>query len=151
MPLTVIATLRVHSSARLGRRAAIRSPSSSGAGRRLESVISQAVRRGGRAVSLSARIVLVREARMAGMSVAIAVTPSATAVTITTVAAVNGTAPAPPISPALGRLSAGAARRPNARPAAAASSAGTRYWASSTAATRPGVPPTALSSPTRRI
>ena len=50
-----------------------------------------------------------------------------------------------------GSVSKGAASHPAASPAAAATRATTTYSASSTAATRLGVPPTALSSPTRRV
>ena len=51
----------------------------------------------------------------------------------------------------MGSVSSGRASEPTASPAAAASRATTTYSARSTAAIRPGVPPTALSSPTRRI
>ena len=70
IPLTVIAMLTTPSTTRRGRRAATRSPSSSGTGSRAEIAISQAVRRGGRAESASARTVLVRAARTAGTKVA---------------------------------------------------------------------------------
>ncbi len=143
--------LTVASTTRRGRRAAIRNPSSSGTGSRAESAISQAVRRGARAESASARTVLVRAARTAGTKVAATATPSATAVTRPTVDMVSGGAPALPTRPALGSVSSGAVSHPTASPAAAASRATTTYSARSTAATRLGVPPTALSSPTRRI
>ena len=47
MPVTVTAMLAALSTARRGRRATSRSPSSSGTGSRAESAISQARRRGG--------------------------------------------------------------------------------------------------------
>ena len=90
------------STTRRGRRAATRSPSSSGTGSRAEIAISQAVRRGARAESASARTVLVRAARTAGTKVAATATPSATAVTRPTVDMVSGGAPARPRRPALG-------------------------------------------------
>ncbi len=77
--------LTVARTTRRGRRAATRNPSSSGTGRRAESAISHAVRRGGRAESASARTVLVRAARTAGTKVAATATPRATAVTSPTV------------------------------------------------------------------
>ena len=64
---------------------------------------------------------------------------------------VSDGAPAPPSRPAPGSASRGAASHPTASPAAAATRARTTYSASSTTATRRGVPPTALSSPTRRV
>ena len=150
-PLTVIAMLSAASTTRRGRRAATRSPRSSGTGSLAESAITQPLRRGGRAASASARTVLVRAARTAGISVAATATASATAITVPTADMVSGGAPVRPRSPALGSVSSGAASHPSANPAAAASRATTTYSARSTAATRPGVPPTALSSPTRRI
>ena len=143
--------LAVASTTRRGRRAATRSPSSSGTGSRAETAISQAVRRGARAESASARTVLVRAARTAGTKVAATATPSATPVTRPTAEMVSGGAPTPPRRPAVGSVSSGMASQPTASPAPAASRATRTYSARSTAATRLGVPPTALSSPTRRI
>jgi hypothetical protein len=151
IPLTVMAMLTVASTTRRGRRAATRNARSNGTGSRAEIAITHGVRRGGRAESARARTVLVRAARMAGTTVARTVTATATAVTSPTVGVVSGGTPARPRRPALGSMSSGAASRPTASPAAAARSATTRYSARSTAATRRGVPPTALSSPTRRI
>jgi hypothetical protein len=59
--------------------------------------------------------------------------------------------PALPMSPALDPVSNGAVSDPTAKPAEAATMATRTYSASSTAATRPGVPPTALRSPTRLV
>ena len=94
---------------------------------------------------------LVRDARTAGTRVAATATATATAVTRPMVYGVSTRAPALPSRPALDSVSSGAVNHPIASPAAAASRATTTYSASSTAATRPGVPPTAFSSPTRRI
>ena len=66
MPVAVTATLITLSTMRRGRRAAMRSPNSSGTGSRAENAMIQALRRGGRAASASAPTVLVRAARMAG-------------------------------------------------------------------------------------
>jgi hypothetical protein len=99
----------------------------------------------------SALTVLVRAARMAGTSVAARATAIATATTSLASAAVSDGVPGVPTRPAPGLVISGAASQPTAIPAAAASSARTRFSASSTTATRPGVPPTALSSPTRRV
>ena len=59
--------------------------------------------------------------------------------------------PALPMRPALDSVSNGAVSDPTANPAAAATMATRTYSASSTAATRLGVPPTALRSPTRLV
>ena len=56
-----------------------------------------------------------------------------------------------PTSEAPGLVSSGAASHPAASPIPAAASATARFLAISTAVTRPGVPPTALSRPTRRV
>ena len=131
-----------------------RPPAARGAGGRAGAPRSRSatgVRRGGRAASARAWTVLVRAARTAGTKVATAATASATAVTAPTVDRVSDGAPARPRRPAPGSVSRGAASHPAASPAAAASRARTRYSASSTTATRRGVPPTALSRPTRRV
>ena len=60
-------------------------------------------------------------------------------------------APGLPTRPAPGLVISGAASQPAVSPAAAAASARIRFSASSTVATSPGVAPTALSSPTRRV
>ena len=80
-PAAVTAMLATLSSTRRGRRAARRSPSSSGTGSRADSAISPARRRGGRAESANARTVLVRAARIAGTSDAASATASATVTT----------------------------------------------------------------------
>ena len=92
-----------------------------------------------------------RAARTAGTNVAVTATPSATAVTSPIAEPVSGGAPVLPSRPAVGSVSSGAPSHPTASPATAASRATTMYSARSTAAIKLGVPPTALSSPTRRI
>ena len=145
------ATLAVLSRARRGLRAISRIPSSSGTGSRRDSLISAPWRRGRRALSASALTVLVRAARMAGTSVEASATARATATTRPTMDKLNAGAPGVPTRAAPGLASSGPASRPIASPAAAAAKASTRFSASSTTATVPGVPPTALSSPTRRV
>jgi hypothetical protein len=136
---------------RRGRRAATRRASSNGTGSRAEIAISQPVRRGGRGEPASALTVLERAARPAGTTVATTATPSATAVTNPTVDTVVDGVPALPMRPAPDSVSNGAVSDPTANPAAAATTATRTYSASSTAATRLGVPPTALRSPTRLV
>ncbi len=150
-PVTVTAMLAAPSAARRGRRATSRSPSSSGTGSRLESLISVARRRGRRAPSASALTVLVRAARRAGTSVAARATASATPITSPAFGRVSDGAPGVPTRPAPGLVISGAASHPASSPAAAAASATSRFSARSTAATTLGVLPTALSSPTRRV
>ena len=79
-----------------------------------EIAISQARRRGGRAESASAATVLVRAARMAGTSVAMRATASATATTSPAVEAASGGAAVSPTRPAkkVGLVSSGAASHP---------------------------------------
>src|SRR5579864_4903784 len=108
MPVVVIAMLITLSTTRRGRRAATRSPSSSGTGSRAEIAIAQALRRGGRAESARARTVLVRAARTAGTKVAAAATARATAITRPIVARVTGGVPGEPSRAAPGRDSSGA-------------------------------------------
>jgi hypothetical protein len=64
---------------------------------------------------------------------------------------VSDGAPGVPIRAAPGLVSSGAASHPATSPTAAAASARIRFSAISVAVTRPGDPPTALSSPTRRV
>ena len=94
---------------------------------------------------------LERAARTAGTTLAATATPSATAVTKPTVDMVIDGVPALPMRPAPDSVSNGAVSDPTANPAAAATMATRTYSASSTAATRLGVPPTALRSPTRLV
>jgi hypothetical protein len=107
-------------------------------------------RPGARATSLIAETVLVRAARMAGTTVATSETASASPTTSITVVAVSDGAPGAPTRAAPGLVSNGAASDPTTSPITAASSARTRFSARNIAATTPGVPPTAFSSPTRR-
>ncbi len=150
MPVTVTAMFAALSSARRGRRATSLSPNSTGTGRPADILISAPRRRGGRATSLIAATVLVRAARMAGTSVAARATASATPMTSIAVTAVTDGTPGAPTRAAPGFVSSGAASDPATSPAAAASSASARFSARNIAATIPGVPPTAFSSPTRR-
>ena len=115
------------------------------------SLISPARRRGVRAASASALTVLVRAARIAGTSDAASATASATVATSPAMDGVSDGAPGVPTRAAPGLVISGAASHPMASPAAAATSATTRFSASSTTVTSRGVPPTALSSPTRRV
>ena len=151
MPQTVTAMLAVLSRARRGLRATSRSPNSAGTGSLLDSLISAPWRRGGRAESASALTVLDRAARMAGASVEASATTSATPRTATTISGVSEGAPGAPTRAAPGLVSSGAASHPAVSPAAPATSARTRFSARNVAAIRPGVPPAALSSPTRRV
>ena len=151
IPATVTAVLAALSTARRGLRAAIRSPSSTGTGSLLERLISAPWRRGGRAESASALTVLDRAARTAGASVEASVTMSATHRTATTISGVSEGAPGAPTRAAPGLVSSGAVSHPAISPAAPAISARTRFSARNVAAIRPGVPPAALSSPTRRV
>jgi hypothetical protein len=105
---------------------------------------------GGRPTSLSAATVLPRDARMAGTSVAASATTMASAMTSTALPSEIGAAPAAPTRAAPGLVISGAASQPATRPTTAANSASTRFSARKVAATTPGVPPTAFSSPTRR-
>ena len=150
-PVMVIAMQAALSSARRGRRATRRSPNSSGTGRWRDSRISPARRRGRRTGSASALTVLVRAARMAGHSVAAMATTRATPTTSPAVGSVSDGAPGAPTRPAPGLVISGAASRPMASPAMAAASARIRFSAISASVTMPGVAPTALSRPTRRM
>ena len=150
-PLVVTAMLNTLSSSRRGRRAARRTPSSSGAGRWVESLITEARRRGVRAASLSAVTVLCRAARITGTNVAAIATPSAKASTTATVEPLSAGALAAPSRPAPGPSINGAASRPASSPTPAAHRPIRMCSTSSTTATNRGVPPTALSRPTRRV
>ena len=153
IPLTVTAMLAAPSRARRGRRATSRSPSSSGTGSRAESAISPARRRGGagrvgqRADRAGARGAD-RGHERGGERHRRAPRPTTSA----TVGSVSDGAPG-----ATEQAGAGTGEQrggqPSGQPARPPPRAapGRRYSASSTAATRPGVPPTALSSPTRRV
>src|ERR1022692_1153541 len=93
--------------ARRGRRAANRTPSNNGTGKRVENAIVRPLRRGERAASASARTVLSRDARTAGTRVATIATATATAATNSMVDAVSEGVPALPISPAPGLVRSG--------------------------------------------
>ena len=92
---------------------------------------------------------LLREARMAGTSVAASATTTASPMTSTAAAGEIGGAPALPTRAAPGLVISGDASQPATSPTTAANSASTRFSARKVAATTLGVPPTAFSSPTR--
>ena len=133
-----------------GRPAAARTAAARAAARRARSARPGAA--AARAASASALTVLVRAARMAGTSVAASATASATA---TTTPGGGGGERRRARGADQGGAGTGEQRRgqPAGQPARPPprARARTRFSASSTAATRPGVPPTALSSPTRRV
>ena len=111
-PVMVTAMLAALSTARRGRRADSRSPSSSGTGSPADSAISLARRRGGRAVLASTLTVLVRAARTAGTSVAASATATATPTTSAAAGSVSDGAPGAPTRPAPGLVISGAASQP---------------------------------------
>ena len=150
-PLVLTAMLKTLSRSRRGRRATSRVPSRSGAGKRVENLITPSRRRGRRAESVSAATVLWRAARIAGTKVATIATPTAMAVTIATVVPVTLGAPAAPSRPAPGPSTNGAASHPMTRPTMAAHRPTSTCSNRSTTATSQGVPPIAFNRPTRRV
>ena len=92
-----------------------------------------------------------RAARMAGTDVATSATPRASATAKSTVEKVSDGALGAPRRPAPGPSTSGAASHPASRPMAAAHRPTSAYSNSRTTATNRGVPPIALSRPTRRV
>src|SRR5215471_19683461 len=102
--------------ARRGRRMARRRPSTSEAGSRADRAIIVPGRRGVRAGSFNAPMVVERAARTAEITVAATATATATATTMNALDAVSDGELADPSSDRLGLASAGATRYPTARP-----------------------------------
>src|SRR5215472_12098823 len=107
---SVMRRLTVVRMARRGRRTARRRPSTSATGSRADRAIIVPYRRGGRAGSFSAPMVLELAARSAGKTVAATATATATATTISAFGAVSDGELADPRSDRLGLASTGATR-----------------------------------------